>query len=201
MKIADFTARLGATPLAAYAESAPWSVTAKLEEIIAAAIPRLPASYRISGHQAVHESAEIEDGATLKGALVIGPNTYVAKTAYLRGGVFMDEACIVGPSAELKTTIMLRGSKLAHLNFVGDSILGEGVNIEAGAIIANYRNERADKIIRFTHNGESIDTGAEKFGAIIGDQSRIGANAVIAPGAALVPNCIVPRLALVDMAQ
>ncbi len=201
MKIADFTTRLSATPLAAYAEAAPWSVTAKLEEILAAAIPRLPAGYRISGHQAVHESAEIEEGATLKGALIIGPNTYVAKTAYLRGGVFMDEACIVGPSAELKTTIMLRGSKLAHLNFVGDSILGEGVNIEAGAIIANYRNERADKIIRFTHAGDLIDTGAEKFGAIIGDQSRIGANAVIAPGAALAPGSIVPRLALVDMAQ
>ncbi|MBI3439396.1 MAG: transferase [Proteobacteria bacterium] len=199
MKIADFTARLSATPLAAYAGAAPWAVTSKLEEIIAEAIARLPSAYRASGDQAVHERATIEEGATLKGPLIIGPNAYVAKTAYLRGGVFVDENCIVGPGAELKTTIMLRGSKLAHLNFVGDSVLGEGVNIEAGAIIANYRNERADKRVHFTYDGAAIDTGVEKFGAIVGDWARIGANAVIAPGAALASGTIVPRLALVDL--
>jgi NDP-sugar pyrophosphorylase family protein len=199
MKIADFTARLSATPLAAYAGAAPWAVTSKLEEIIAEAIARLPSAYRASDDQAVHERATIEEGATLKGPLIIGPNAYVAKTAYLRGGVFVDENCIVGPGAELKTTIMLRGSKLAHLNFVGDSVLGEGVNIEAGAIIANYRNERADKRVRFTYDGAAIDTGVEKFGTIVGDWARIGANAVIAPGAALASGTIVPRLALVDL--
>lgn len=200
MKIADFTTRLAATVLADHADDAPWSVTSDLEGVMREALPRLPSGYRVTGEQAVHESAQIEDGATLKGALIIGPNCFVAKTAYLRGGVVMDEGCIVGPGAELKTTIMLRGSKLAHLNFVGDSVLGEGVNIEAGAIIANYRNERVDKRIRFRFGGEVIDTGVEKFGAIVGDSVRIGANAVVAPGAALKPGEIVPRLALVDMA-
>lgn len=174
-------------------------VTSNLEEIVVGAIAALPAGYRVAGSQAVHESATIEAGATLKGPLIIGPGCYVAKTAYLRGGVFMDEVCIVGPGAELKTAIMLRGSKLAHLNFVGDSILGESANIEAGAMIANYRNERADKRIRFTYSGAAIDTGVEKFGAIVGDRVRIGANAVIAPGAALAADVIVPRLSLVDL--
>ncbi len=89
---------------------------------------------------------------------------------------------------------MFSGSKLAHLNFVGDSIIGPGVNIEAGAIIANYRNELADKTIRIVYEGKIIDTGVTKFGSLIGDNSRIGANAVIAPGALITPGSMVGRL-------
>lgn len=200
MKIADFTTRLGETMLADIAVLNPWLVTSTLEVLIAATLPRLPGGYRVTNGQAVHETAIVEEGATLKGAMIIGPHCFVAKTAYLRGGVFMDENCIVGPAAELKTTLMMKGSKLAHLNFVGDSILGAGVNVEAGAMIANYRNERADKRIRFKFDGGAIDTGIDKFGVIAGDNARIGANAVIAPGAALHPGQVVPRLSLVDMA-
>jgi acetyltransferase-like isoleucine patch superfamily enzyme len=72
------------------------------------------------------------------------------------------------------------------------------VNVEAGAMIANYRNERADKRIRIRVEGQEIDTGVDKFGALIGDHARIGANAVIAPGAILRPGAIVKRLSLVD---
>jgi hypothetical protein len=38
-------------------------------------------------------------------------------------------------------SVLLAGSKIAHLSFVGDSILGRAVNCEAGSVIANYRNE------------------------------------------------------------
>jgi bifunctional N-acetylglucosamine-1-phosphate-uridyltransferase/glucosamine-1-phosphate-acetyltransferase GlmU-like protein len=93
---------------------------------------------------------------------------------------------------------VFRGTKLAHFNFVGDSVLGEAVNLEAGSIVANHRNERADKRVAFTFDGTVIDTGVEKFGALAGDRCRIGANAVIAPGAVLKPDTIVARLALVD---
>ena len=112
----------------------------------------------------------------------------------MRGGCWLDARCIIGPAAELKTSFVFAGSKLAHLNFVGDSVLGADVNIEAGAMIANYRNERANKRIRI---GE-IDTSVEKFGALLGDYCRIGANAVIAPGALLPAGSIVSRLSLVD---
>ena len=134
----------------------------------------------------------------LKGPIILGANAFVAANAYLRGGVFLDQGCIVGPNCELKTTFMFAGSKVAHLSFVGDSIVGAGVNIEAGAIVANYRNEFVDKLIFVVRQGSTIPTGVEKFGALIGDEVRIGANAVIAPGALLDRLTIVPRLQLVD---
>lgn len=82
--------------------------------------------------------------------------------------------------------------KLDDRNLDGDCILGEGANVEAGAIIANDRNELDDRRIRI------IIDGVAKFGVLAGDRVRIGANALIAPGAILHPGSKVARLALVD---
>ncbi len=93
---------------------------------------------------------------------------------------------------------MFSGSKIAHLNFVGDSILGSGVNVEAGAVIANYRNEQEDKNICILYEDAVLDTNVEKFGALMGDGTKVGANAVVAPGAIFPPNSKVGRLQLID---
>lgn len=171
-----------------------------MEAALRDCIERLAAPWRIAGSIAIHETATVEANATLKAPLILGPRTFVAAGAYLRGGVFLDEDVIVGPACEIKSCVLLRGSKAAHLSFIGDSVIGADVNIEAGAVIANFRNERAEKRIRIRRNGAIIDTGADKFGAMIGDGARIGANAVIAPGAIIEQAQIVPRLALVDQA-
>jgi bifunctional N-acetylglucosamine-1-phosphate-uridyltransferase/glucosamine-1-phosphate-acetyltransferase GlmU-like protein len=134
----------------------------------------------------------------LKGSGIIGARCFVASGSYLRGGAYLAEDCIIGPNSELKSSVMFAGSKIAHLNFVGDSIVGSGVNIEAGAIIANYRNELADKRIRILSDGVIIDTGVDKFGALVGDHVRIGANSVIAPGAVILPETKIGRLQLID---
>jgi len=92
------------------------------------------------------------------------------------------------------------GTALAHLNFVGDSVVGAGVNMEAGSVVCNHRNERSDKqiFVRSGQGGALQGTGCEKFGALIGDGVRIGANAVIAPGALLLPGSVIGRASLLD---
>jgi NDP-sugar pyrophosphorylase family protein len=176
---------------------APWAITTNAEAIIRKALGSL-AGYAFNDGVAIHPLATVERGATVKSPAIIGPSCLVASGAYLRGGVFLEDSCIVGPNCEVKSTFMLAGSKIAHLSFVGDSIIGARANVEAGAMIANYRNERADKRIRISFDGSVIDTGVDKFGALVGEQAKIGANAVIAPGALIKPGEIVPRLALVD---
>ena len=69
---------------------------------------------------------------------------------------------------------------IAHLSFVGDSIIGSHVNIGAGSILSNYRHD--GKNHRSMVAGELRDTHLEKLGAIIGDGVRTGANTVIYPG-------------------
>lgn len=195
--VAEYVARWSSSLFADVAEP-PWRVIQHAGTHLLEAIGKLPAGYEIANDVAIHATASVEPGAVVKGPAIIGPRCFVAASAYLRGGVFIDEDCIIGPAAELKTTFMFKGSKLAHLNFVGDSILGAAVNLEAGSILANYRNELEDKRIRIRFGQDVIDTQVEKFGALAGDGTRIGANAVVAPGAIFAKDTRVGRLTLVD---
>lgn len=190
--IKDFVPAFAHSPLNRWSDLAPWEMTGQSEAIVRALLADLPSSeYVVENEIAVHRTAFVEVGAVLKGPLILGPNAFVAAGAYLHGGNWVSARCTFGPGAELKSSFVFAGTKLAHFNFVGDSILGEDVNLEAGSIVCNYRNERQDKEILVRLGSGLIRTGASKFGALIGNNSRIGANAVIAPGALLRPSAIV----------
>lgn len=196
--IDEYIAGFSSSALGEFAGSMPWELTLGSIGIVERLIGGLRDGYAVKGGVAVHLTSTIEDGAVIKGPAIIGPDCFIAAGAYVRGGCWLEANCILGPGAELKSSFVFRGSKLAHFNFVGDSLLGCGVNLEAGSIIANYRNEQASPAISFHHNGKWLETGAEKFGALVGDHTRIGANAVVAPGAILAPATIVKRLSLID---
>jgi bifunctional N-acetylglucosamine-1-phosphate-uridyltransferase/glucosamine-1-phosphate-acetyltransferase GlmU-like protein len=177
----------------------PWEACAKAAELVESLFANLSSSYKIIGHGiAAHDSATIEEGAVLKAPCIVGENCFVAAYTYLRGGVWLDSNVTVGPSAEIKSSFLFGGSKAAHLNFIGDSIIGRNVNIEAGAVLANYRNERDSKEIICFDGRRYIQTGHDKFGSLVGDGCRIGANAVLAPGTILARGAVIGRLALVD---
>tara|TARA_R110000824_G_scaffold21502_12_gene80163 strand:- start:407 stop:1030 length:624 start_codon:yes stop_codon:yes gene_type:complete len=186
------------SPLKPFRDLLPWDITASSERIVNSILNSLGSDFSINESVAVSKSAVIESSATIKGPAIIGPNCLVASGAYIRGGCWLQSNNILGPACELKSSFLFADTKLAHLNFVGDSIIGRGSNIEAGAMIANYRNEMADPAISIFHQGAVIHTGARKFGALLGDHCKIGANAVIAPGAMLDRRTIVNRLSLVD---
>jgi UDP-N-acetylglucosamine diphosphorylase / glucose-1-phosphate thymidylyltransferase / UDP-N-acetylgalactosamine diphosphorylase / glucosamine-1-phosphate N-acetyltransferase / galactosamine-1-phosphate N-acetyltransferase len=198
LRLADYVATLPASQLAPFAELAPWELTARSREIVARLVAAAGDGYAVADGVAVHGTATVEPGAVLKAPAVIGPGCAVAAGAYVRGGCWLAERCVLGPGAEVKSAFLFAAARLAHFNFVGDSILGADVNLEAGAIVANYRNERADPAVVLRVGGRRIETGVTKFGAVLGDGARVGANAVIAPGAVLPPGAIVPRLGLVD---
>ena len=191
----DFTGKLPAV-LQSYGSMPPWEILRHLKEILTEAITSADKDYRVEGSMAIHRTAVIEEGALCKPPLFIGPNCFVAAHAYLRGGVYLESGITIGPGCEVKSGIILAETHLAHFNFVGDSILCRLVNIEAGAILANHFNERVDKQILILHKGREIPTEVEKFGALVGDGSKIGANAVLPPGSILEKNTVVNRLTL-----
>ncbi|AUG07539.1 LpxA family transferase [Pseudomonas sp. S09G 359] len=194
IRLTDYIADISQSPLAPWVDLAPWALVSQAPAVVRQLLAQLPADdYLIENEIAVHRNATVEPGALLKGPLIIGAECFIASGALLRGGCWVDAHCIIGPGAELKTTFMFSGSKLAHFNFVGDSVLGHGINLEAGSIVANYRNERVDKEVLVRVDGVLQRTGCDKFGALLGDQSRIGANAVLAPGAVLAPASVVGR--------
>ena len=195
----SYLAELATSPLASWADFEPWQITLGSQAVVRRLLEDLnPSDYVIDNEIAVHKRAIVEPGAVLKGPLILGASVFVAASAYLRGGNWVDERCTIGPGSELKSSFLFSGTKLAHFNFVGDSILGSDVNLEAGSIVCNYRNERSDKEIRVRVGTALHGTGCDKFGAVIGDGCRIGANAVVAPGAVLAPRSIVGRGAVQD---
>jgi UDP-N-acetylglucosamine diphosphorylase / glucose-1-phosphate thymidylyltransferase / UDP-N-acetylgalactosamine diphosphorylase / glucosamine-1-phosphate N-acetyltransferase / galactosamine-1-phosphate N-acetyltransferase len=177
----------------------PWKLTADLSRIIERFAASLePSAFQRSGGLLVHTGATIEPGAVIKPPAIISAGCFVASTAYLRGGVLLDRGVIIGPACEVKSSIVLDSSRLAHLCFVGDSLVGSDVNLEAGVVVANHLNEQPEHEITIHVGGQSIQTGVVKFGALIGDHCRVGANAVLSPGTVLTPRAVVPRLGLVD---
>lgn len=176
----------------------PWDIVSSVTTLLQETIKNLNTEYRIHNDVAIHKSATIEENVTLKGPIIISAGCFVGAHAYLRGGVFLGEKSVIGPGCEVKSSLIMPTSALAHFNFVGDSLIGSYVNMEAGSIIANHYNERLDKTIHVLINDEKVQINSTKFGALVGDHSKIGANAVLSPGTILVPESVVKRLELVE---
>jgi len=125
----------------------------------------------------------VESGAFLQAPAVIGARSQVRQGAYLRGYCLVGQECVVGHVTEMKHSIFLNGAKAGHFAYVGDSILGNDVNLGAGTKLANLRFLRGNVHIR-TSEGQQ-DTGLRKMGAIFGDRAQTGCNSVTNPGTLL----------------
>ncbi|WP_312820594.1 LpxA family transferase [Kaistella carnis] len=179
----------------------PWEITNDLEKILNNLINQLSSDFIVTGNIAVHKNAEIEKGAILKGTIIVDENSRIGSYAYLRGPILIGKSVNIGPSTEIKQSIILNDSAIAHFNYIGNSIIGNNVNFEAGSICANHFNEKDDKNILVKYNGELISTNSNKFGSLVGDYSRIGANAVLSPGTILEKKSIVKRLELIEQVK
>jgi bifunctional N-acetylglucosamine-1-phosphate-uridyltransferase/glucosamine-1-phosphate-acetyltransferase GlmU-like protein len=176
----------------------PWQITANLSSIIFDSIDELNEEYIIKNGIAIHLSANIESGVVIKAPAIISANCFIGANAYLRSGVYLSHNVGIGPGCEIKSCYIGNNTAAAHFNFLGDSLIGSNVNFEAGSVIANHFNERQMKEIIVVEDGRKINTGVIKFGALVGDGCKIGANAVLSPGTVLLPDTVVKRLELVD---
>ncbi|RMH68394.1 MAG: glucose-1-phosphate thymidylyltransferase [Gemmatimonadetes bacterium] len=128
----------------------------------------------------IGEGTIVEPGAYIRGPAIIGNNTEVRQGAYIRGNVLIGDNCVVGHATEIKHSVMLDGAKAGHFAYIGDSILGQNVNLGAGTKLANLKITPSTVTVRF--EGQSYDTGLRKFGAILGDRVETGCNSVTTPG-------------------
>ena len=138
----------------------------------------------------IHPSATIGENVRIEGPCYIGANVDIRHSAYLRGGSWICDDAVVGHCSEIKNSILLPNAKAPHFNYIGDSILGVGVNLGAGAKISNVRNDRREIMVSL-RNGERVNSGLKKMGAMIGDNSQLGCNVVTNPGALLAPSSMV----------
>lgn len=132
----------------------------------------------IQGQTTIGSSCNIGPGSRLVNAVVadeveisnsivldssIGAQTVIGPYAYIRPGTQLAENVKVGDFVEIKKSVIGKGSKVPHLSYIGDSHIGQGVNIGAGTITCNY-------------------DGHNKYPTIIGDGAFIGSNSnLVAP--------------------
>lgn len=112
------------------------------------------------------------DGAEIKAGASVGP------FSYLRPGASVGEEGKVGAFVEIKNSILKRGAKVPHLSYIGDAEIGEGTNIGAGAITANYDGVAKHR----TTIGDHVKTGSHTVFVApveIGDGAYGAAGAVI----------------------
>lgn len=142
-----------------------------------------------SEHVWVHKTAHVFSSAYLGAPCIIGPETEVRHCAFIRGSALVGANCVVGNSVELKNVIIFDKVQVPHYNYVGDSILGYYAHMGAGSITSNVKSDK--ELVVLHENGEAVETGLKKFGAMVGDHTEVGCNAVLNPGTILGRNCIV----------
>lgn len=130
----------------------------------------------------------VEPGAYIRGPCIIGENCVIRHGAYIRGDVIIGDRCVIGHDTEIKSSICLNDAHAAHFAYVGDSILGNGINLGAGTKCANLKLKGDGVVVH--DNGKAIDSGLRKFGAIIGDGSQLGCNTVANPGTMIGKNVL-----------
>ncbi len=154
-----------------------------------------PPGVHFEGPVYLHPTVKLPAYATILGPTWIGAKTEIRPGAYLRGNVIVGEGGVLGNACEFKNCLLLDQVQVPHFSYVGDSILGNGAHLGAGAICSNLRLDQENIFVRLA-DGSAVDSGLRKFGAILGDRAEVGCNAVLNPGTILGPRALVmPTLA------
>jgi bifunctional UDP-N-acetylglucosamine pyrophosphorylase/glucosamine-1-phosphate N-acetyltransferase len=135
---------------------------------------------RIGSGCEIHAGVRIVDSTIDDGAIVnnycvitesrVGPGARIGPFAHIRPQSVVGEAAHVGNFTELKKTTLGKGSKANHLSYLGDTTIGEHVNIGAGTITCNYDG---------VHKHQTII----EDGAFIGSDTQLIAPVTVAKGA------------------
>ena len=189
MTAADFFAlppSLGSFSSHFPSEAAPWTWLPGIARALAGVAlngRQVPSGVHIEGAVWIDPSVKLPAYATIIGPAWIGAGTEIRPGAFIRGNVIVGEGCVLGNACEFKNCLLMDGVQVPHFSYVGDSILGNGAHLGAGVICSNLRLDQQPVTLRI--DGQLIDTGLRKFGAILGDKAEVGCNAVLNPGTLL----------------
>ncbi len=139
------------------------------------------------GPVTIAEGARIRSGVYIEGPAFIDQDSDIGPNCYIRPYTHIGKQVHIGNACEIKNSIIMDQTKIGHLSYVGDSLIGEGCNFGAGTVIANYRFDA--KSVKMMIKDEVMDTGKVKLGVFLGDHVKTGINATLMPGVKVGNNC------------
>jgi len=143
-----------------------------------------PAAH-LNGTVYVGKGTLIRSGAVIDGPVCIGEDCSIGPNCWLRAGTTVGNRCRIGQAVEIKNSILMDDVFAAHQTYIGDSVVGDRVNLGCGTVTANVRHDGGNHMSMV--NGAWVDTGRMKLGAIIGDGVHTGIHTSIYPGRKLWP--------------
>lgn len=162
----------------------PWQALKKKDEIIDFSQNKIEGKVaetaKIIGDVVIGKGTIVEDNVTIEGPCIIGENCVIRPGTMIRPKSLIGNKVVVGHGVELKNSIIFDECKIGTNSFVGDCILGKGARIASGVITGNRRFDQ--KKVEIKIEKESYPTEMEKFGCVLGEYARIGANCSTAPG-------------------
>lgn len=192
----------------------PWQLLEATKHIIDA-LPGDPVTKTNSPPaHVINHGGKIEEGVSIHGTIVMGKNTILKSGTYIEGPVILGDNCTIGPNSylrpytclgngckvgngsEIKGSIIMDKTAIPHLSYVGDSIIGENVNMGCGTITANLRLDK--KPISMQVKDKRVNTLRKKLGTIIGDNAQLGIQVSIMPGKTIGANAFVGSNTIVN---
>ncbi|DAC73154.1 MAG TPA: glucose-1-phosphate thymidylyltransferase [Thermoplasmata archaeon] len=162
----------------------PWHLLDANEEILKKLKTKIQGTVEknvtLKGIVVVGKDTVIRSGTYIEGPVVIGNNSKIGPNCYLRPFTTIGNHCHVGNACEVKNSIIMDHSNVPHLNYVGDSIIGQHCNLGAGTTVANLKLDKNN--IAVVLNGKKIDSKRRKLGMVMGDNVQTGINSIINVG-------------------
>lgn len=150
----------------------------------------LEANVTLQGVVRIEAGAVIKSGAVLEGPCCIGEGSYIGNNSLVRSYTSIEKNCSIGSGVELKNCVVMQNSQIGRLSFVGDSVLGENVDMGAGCMTVNRDIDW--KPISLKNGKRPMSTGMKKLGAFLGDGVVVGAGNILQPGTIVAPGKILP---------
>jgi bifunctional UDP-N-acetylglucosamine pyrophosphorylase/glucosamine-1-phosphate N-acetyltransferase len=150
----------------------------------------LEANVTLQGIVHIKAGAIIKSGAVREGPCYIGEGSYIGNNSLIRSYTSVGKNCSVGSGVELKNCVVMDNSQIGRLSFVGDSVLGENVDMGAGCMTVNRTVDW--KPISVKNGKRPMGTGMKKLGAFLGDGVVVGAGNTLQPGTVVAPGKILP---------
>ena len=162
----------------------PWDLLEANERILMNFTPQVKGTVEpgatIRGSVCLEQTAVVRSGCCIEGPAYIGKGAAIGPNSRIRPCTSIGDEVNVGTSCEIKNCIIMNGTKIPHLSYIGDSIIGENCNLAAGTITANIRLDEAPVKVKL--KGRVVDSGRRKLGTIMGDGVQTGINTSIMPG-------------------
>lgn len=133
------------------------------------------------------------EGAHLQGPLEIGGDCLIGNLSMIRGPAQIGDRARIGFAAEIKGSILEPSVTIGPQCFVADSKIERGAYLGAQVRTSNHRLDKMN--VQVVHEGQSVDTGVEKLGCLIGANAALGIQVIILPGRVVAPETIyAPRI-------